>query len=82
LFIESVYRPGRQVVRVLLSAAAASAALAGGLIWMDPGVDFWLISGEIARIGELSLLVGSASAGYFLVLALVGIRLNDLVHRV
>jgi hypothetical protein len=49
---------------------------------MDPGVDFWLISGEIARIGELSLLVGSASAGYFLVLALVGIRLNDLVHRV
>ena len=82
LFVESVYRPGRQVLRVLLSASAASVALAGGLIWLDPGVDFWLVSGEVARIGELSLLVGSASAGYFLVLALVGIRPNDLVHRV
>ncbi|MEC8834388.1 MAG: murein biosynthesis integral membrane protein MurJ [Pseudomonadota bacterium] len=82
LFVESVYRPGRQVLRVLLSATAASTAMIGGLIWLDPGVDFWLASGEVARIGELSLIVGSVSAGYFLILALVGVRPNDLLHRV
>ena len=82
LFVESVYRPGRQVLRVLLSATAASTAMIGGLIWLDPGVEFWLASGEVARIGELSLLVGSASAGYFLILGLVGVRPNDLLHRV
>ena len=82
LFVESVYRPGRQVSRVSLSAVAASGAMVGGLFWLDPGVDFWLVSGEVARIGQLSLLVGSASVGYFLILALVGVRPNDFLHRV
>ncbi|MEE3280067.1 MAG: murein biosynthesis integral membrane protein MurJ [Pseudomonadota bacterium] len=82
LFVESVYRPGRRVLRALLSAAVASTVMVGGFIWLDPGVDFWLASGEVARIGELSLLVGLAGAGYFLALALVGVRPNDLLHRV
>ncbi len=82
LFVKSVYRPGRRVLRALLSAAVASTVMVGGFIWLDPGVDFWLASGEVARIGELSLLVGLAGAGYFLALALVGVRPNDLLHRV
>ncbi len=82
LFVESVYRPGRRVLRALLSAAVASTVMVGGFIWLDPGVDFWLASGEVARIGELSLLVGLSGAGYILALALVGVRPNDLLHRV
>ena len=82
LFIESVYRPGWRVVRVVASAAAGSAIMVIGLLWLGPDGDFWLVSGELARIGELTLLVLSASVAYFLVLALVGIRPNDFLHRV
>ena len=82
LFIESVYRPGRRVLRAVVSAAAGSAVMVVGLVWLGPDGEFWLVSGEGARIGELMLLVLSASVGYFLVLALVGIRPNDFLHRV
>jgi putative peptidoglycan lipid II flippase len=82
LFIESVYRPGRRVVRAVVSAAAGSAVMVVVLVWLGPDGEFWLVSGEVARIGELMLLVLSASVGYFLILALVGIRPNDFLHRV
>ena len=66
----------------MVSAAAGSAVMGVGLVWLGPAGEFWLVSGEMARIGELMLLVLSASVGYFLILALVGIRPNDFLHRV
>ncbi len=65
--------------RFLLQLGSANGGLLLGLWWWSDSLDTWLALGAGARALWLTALVAGGGAGYFLLLALVGLRPKALL---
>lgn len=63
---------------LLLQVAIAALTMAGLLLWLGPGFEWWVTSARLERVAWLGGLIAGAAAVYFAVLFAVGIRWRDL----
>jgi putative peptidoglycan lipid II flippase len=78
---ENVYVPEPGWGLFAFRTVAATAAMAGVVLWLEGPLGSWLVPGELARVVHLAELVLGAMAVYFAVLFALGLRYRHLVNR-
>jgi len=71
-----VYHPGKEWPGLWLKVAFASAGMAGVLVWGMPGLQAWAGFGIWERAAWLTVWIGVGALVYFVLLALLGIRMH------
>ena len=79
---QGIYTPVAGWPMFLFKVAIALLAMAGVLMWLAGGNDYWLQASSWARIGRLSILVAAGVVTYFGALLLMGFRVADFNKRV
>lgn len=67
--------------RFLAQLAFANATLVAIILYLQPPVDQWLTAGGLQRSADMALLVAAGVGGYFLALALAGVRVRHFRQR-
>jgi len=67
--------------RFLLQLAAANAALAAVVLWLNVPVVDWLAAGGMKRASDMAVLVVVGVAAYFVTLMLFGVRLRQFRQK-
>ena len=76
------YAPSRALWRAGATAVAASVVMAGLLLWAVPVGDDWLAADTWTRVWMLAATVCGGGVAYVVVVVLMGVRPNQLRHRV
>ena len=81
LKIQGVYQLS-STSRSIMGKMILSALLMAGLVyWLSPAFDIWLTYDLIERIGLLSLYIGVGVVCYFVMVAMLGIRIHHFKVR-
>lgn len=67
--------------RFLAQLAFANATLVAIILYLQPPVDQWLTVGGLQRSADMALLVAAGVGGYFVALALAGVRVRHFRQR-
>lgn len=67
--------------RFLAQLAFANATLVAIILYLQPPVDQWLTAGGLQRSADMALLVVAGVGGYFVALALAGVRVRHFRQR-
>ncbi len=67
--------------RFLAQLAFANATLVAIILYLQPPVDQWLTAGGLQRSADMALLVAAGVGGYFVALALAGVRVRHFRQR-
>ncbi len=73
---KAVYHPAPHWPGLFLKTTVACGIMVGLIAWGMPGLDYWLTATTWSRSGQLLLWIALGGMAYFLVLALLGIRLR------
>ena len=76
------YAPTRALGRTAAATLVASAVMAGLLLWMVPSDDAWLAADVGGRVGMLAAAVVGGGLAYVAAAVVMGVRPNQLRHRV
>jgi len=76
-----VYQAEAGWVGLIVRVGLAALVMVVLLIWLTPGLDYWVESDRVERIVRLALLIGAGGAGYLLMLMAQGVRPRDLLAR-
>ena len=69
-----VYRPGREWGRIFAITLAACLSMSGLILWLLPGMDYWLSADSWSKAGRLLLVISAGAAAYLGSLWLLGVR--------
>ena len=82
LITSGFYQPSRSLLKFTLIGFTGCIALTAGLVFLTPDDTVWLLGNELARIGNLVLVVLIGLAIYGLTVFAFGLRPRHLIHRV
>lgn len=78
---EGAWRSQSGWPRFLAQLAFANATLVAIILYLQPPVDQWLTAGGLQRSVDMALLVAAGVGGYFVALALAGVRVRHFRQR-
>jgi len=76
-----IYQPPSGWLLLLLRAGIAAGVMGGALYWLAGPLQQWLVSDWVWQAGHLAAWVIAGAVTYFVVLAVVGVRVRDFRGR-